>query len=134
MAKGVSALLRRSVAPLADEVPASYGRVLDSLDALVVQLDVDGELFSLSGGDGLHVADGAAQSAGATITTSRAVILDVLDGRLGLQHAVEAGALSVLGALDDVLRAHDTLLAYVHAAVRAPSQPELLAELRTGAP
>ncbi len=115
-------------------MPASYGRVLDSLGALVVQLDVDGELFSLCGGDRLHVGDGAAQSAGVTITTSRAVILDVLDAKVGLPQAVEAGALSVVGALDDVLRAHDALLAYVHAAVRAPSQPELLSALRTGEP
>ena len=38
----------------------------------------------------------------------------------------------VQGALDDILRAHDTLLAYVHAAVRAPSHPELLSALRAG--
>jgi hypothetical protein len=41
---------------------------------------------------------------------------------------------SVRGSLDDVLRAHDTMLAYVHAAVRAPSQPELLNALRTESP
>ena len=34
--------------------------------------------------------------------------------------------MSVRGSLDDVQRAHDSLLAYVHAAVRAPSQPALL--------
>ena len=37
-----------------------------------------------------------------------------------------------LGTLDDVQRAHDALLAYVHASVRAPSQPGLLAALRAG--
>jgi hypothetical protein len=47
---------------------------------------------------------------------------------------VENGNVSVRGSLDDVQRVHASLLAYVHAAVRAPSQPALLSELRAGAP
>jgi hypothetical protein len=134
MAERIPALLRRSVEHLADEVPDSYQLVLDKLGTLVVALDVDGDLFTLSAGQGLEVIDGPSGSAGATIATSRAAILDVLDARVGLQEAVEAGTVSVRGSLDDVLRAHDTLLAYVHAAVRAPSQPELLNALRTESP
>jgi hypothetical protein len=133
MADQVSSLLRQSVAHLEDEVPDSYRRVLNELGPLVVELDVDGELFCLRGGRRLEVSDGAAGAAGARIITSRATILDVLDARVGLGEAVEAGTVDVRGSLDDVLRAHDTLLAYVHAAVRAPSQPGLLAALRNGA-
>ena len=134
MAEQVSSLLRRSVEHLADEVPDSYRLVLDELGPLVVELDVDGELFSLRGGRRLEVSDGAAETAGARITTSRATILDVLDARVGLEEAVESGTVGVRGSLDDVLRAHDTLLAYVHAVVRAPSQPGLLSALRNGPP
>jgi hypothetical protein len=134
MGERVSSLLRRSVGHLADEVPDSYRLMLDRLGPLVVALDVDGELFSLCGGPRLEVTDGAARTAGATIATSRATILDVLDARVGLEEAVEAGTVSVRGSIDDVLRAHDTLLAYVHAAVRAPSQPELLSALRMESP
>ena len=68
--------------------------------------------------------------AGARIVTSRVAILDLLDARVGLGEAVEAGSVAVRGSLDDVQRAHDTLLAYVHAAVRASTQPALLSELR----
>ena len=132
MGDQVSSLLRRSVEHLADEVPNSYRLVLEQLGPRVVELDVDGELFSLRGGHRLEVSDGADDGAGARITTSRAASLDVLDARVGLREAVEAGAVAVQGSLDNVLRAHDTLLAYVHAAVRAPSQPGLLAALRTG--
>ena len=71
-------------------------------------------------------------TAGARITTSRKAILDVLDAKVGPVIAVEEGTVAVRGSLDDVQRAHDTLLAYVHAAVRAPSQPGLLAALRAG--
>ena len=132
MAERVSSLLRRSVEHLADEVPDSYRLVLEKLGPMVVELDVDGDLFSLRGGDRLQVSDGGTDAALARIATSRAAIIDVLDAKVGLGEAVEAGAVNVIGTLDDVQRAHDTLLAYVHAAVRAPSQPGLLAALRAG--
>ena len=134
MAEQISSLLRHSVEHLEDEVPDSYRVLVAALGPMVVELDVDGEVFSLRGGDRLRVSDGAAQTAGARIVTSRVTILDLLDARVGLGEAVETGKVSVRGSLDDVQRAHDSLLAYVHAAVRAPSQPTLLSELRAGAP
>ena len=134
MAERVSSLLRRSVEHLEDEVPDSYRLLVVELGPVVVELDVDGEVFSLRGGERLQVSDGAAQMAGVRIVTSRVTILDLLDARVGLGEAVEAGTVSVHGSLDDVRRAHDSLLAYVHAAVRASSQPTLLSELRAGAP
>jgi hypothetical protein len=132
MGDRVSSLLRRSTEHLASEVPDSYRFVLDALGPMIVELDVDGEVFSLRGGHRLEVADGVVGAAGAHIATSRGAILDVLDAKVGLGQAVESGSVAVRGSLDDVQRAHDTLLAYVHAAVRAPSQPGLLAALRTG--
>jgi hypothetical protein len=126
--------LRRSVEQLEDEVPDSYRVLVAKLGPIVVELDVDGEVFSLRGGDRLRVSDGAAQLPGARIVTSRVAILDLVDARVGLGEAVETGTVSVHGCLDDVQRAHDSLLAYVHAAVRASSQSPLLSELRAGAP
>ncbi len=134
MAEQISSLLRRSVGHLADEVPDSYRLVLETLGPLVVEINVDGEIFSLRGGRRLEVSDGAAVMAGAWIATCRAAILDLLDARVPLAEAVETGTVHVRGSLDHILRAHDALLAYVHATVRAPSQPGLLAALRTGAP
>jgi hypothetical protein len=134
MAEQISSLLRRSAEHLEDEVPDSYRLIVAELGPMVVELDVDGEVFSLRGGGRLQVSNGAAPTAGARIVTSRATVLDLLDARVGLGVAVEAGTVSVRGSLNDVERAHNSLLAYVHAAVRAPSQPTLLAELRTGAP
>ncbi|BBX93005.1 SCP-2 sterol transfer family protein [Mycolicibacterium boenickei] len=133
MAEPVSSLLRRSIEHLADEGPDGYRLILQQLGPLVVELDVDGEVFSLSGGNELRVADGHADAPGVRLRTSRGAILDVLDATVGLGDAVETDMLCVRGALDDVLRAHDTLLAYVHAAVRAPTQPALLNALRSGA-
>ncbi len=132
MAERISSLLRRSVEHLENEVPDSYRLLVAELGPMVVELDVDGEVFSLRGGDQLAVWDGAARMAGVRIVTSRVAILDLLDARVGLGEAVEAGTVSVHGSLDDVQRAHESLLAYVHAAVRASTQPELLSELRAG--
>jgi hypothetical protein len=133
MAERFSSLLRRSVDHLADEVPGSYRLLLDRLGRMVVELDVDGQLFAMHGGRRLEVSDGPAREPGVRVNASRTAILDLIDARTGLDEAVEAGAVRVRGPLENVLRAHDTLLAYVHAAVRAPSQPALLAELRSGA-
>jgi len=133
MAERVSSLLRRSIEHLEHEVPDSYRLLVAELGPMAVELDVDGEVFTLRGGDRLQVTDGAADVAGVRIATSRATILDVLDADVALSEAVEAGTVSVQGSLDDVQRAHDSLLAYVHAAVRAASQPGLLSELRVGA-
>ncbi|WP_101948414.1 SCP-2 sterol transfer family protein [Mycobacterium sp. 3519A] len=134
MAERVSSLLRRSIEHLAHEVPDSYRLLADQLGPMVIEIDVDGEVFSLSGGDAVQVSVGAAEMSGVQIGTSRQAILDVIDARAGLGEAVEADAVTVRGSLDDVQQAHDSLLAYVHAAVRASSQPALLAELRAGAP
>jgi hypothetical protein len=132
MVKQISSLLRRSVEHLEHEVPASYRLLVAALGSVVVEIDVDGEVFSLRGGDRLQVFEGATEIAAARIATSRRTILDVLDARVALGEAVEAGTVSVRGSIDDVQRAHDSLRAYVHAAVRAPSQPTLLSELRAG--
>jgi hypothetical protein len=137
MADPVAGLFRRSLRQLAVEVPASYRHLVDTLGSLVVEISItggDGEVFALGADQTrLAVRDGAAESAGARVRTSRAAILDVLDAKLSLVEAVESGRLEVRGSLDDVLRAYDTLIAYGHAAVRAPSVPDLLCALRADA-
>lgn len=130
MAERVSSLLRRSIAHLEDEVPQSYRVLVATLGSLVVQLDVDGEVFALRGGNRLRVSNGTAPGAGVRIATSRLAVLELIDARVGLGEAVEAGMVRVHGSLDDVQRVHEALQAYVHAAVRASSQPALLSQLR----
>jgi hypothetical protein len=128
----VASLLRRSLDCVASDVPAGYARLLRELSALVIEVEVDGELFALHGGPRLEVVEGGASAAGARVALSRAAILDVLDAEVALAEAVESGRIRVHGSLDDVLRAHDALIAYAHAAVRAPTNAGLLAELRAG--
>ncbi|MEZ0357518.1 SCP2 sterol-binding domain-containing protein [Mycobacterium sp. SA01] len=134
MAEQVSSLFRRSIEHLEEDVPASYQMLVSELGPLVVELDVADDMFTVhAASDRLHVSDGPAQKARVRIRTSRTAILDLIDAKVGLDEAVEAGAVSVHGCLDDIQRAHDTLLAYIHGAVRAASVPALLSELRAGA-
>ena len=79
-------------------MPDSYRLVLNVLGSMVVQVDVDGELFSLRGGSRLEVSDGTADLARTRITSSRAAILSLLDAGVGLDEAVQAGAVDVQGA------------------------------------
>jgi hypothetical protein len=131
--EGVASLLRRSLDHVAVEVPASYRHLLRALGPLTIAVDVDGVLFALRGGARLEVVAGPAGAAGARVTVPRTAILDLLDATLTLGEAVESGRIAVHGRLDDVVRAYDALIAYAHAAVRAPSVPSLLDELRAGA-
>ncbi|HTF47520.1 MAG TPA: SCP2 sterol-binding domain-containing protein [Pseudonocardia sp.] len=129
--RSVVGVLRCSLEHLASEVPESYRHLVAELDRLVVEVVVDGEVFTLRTGRGrVEVVDGRAAAAGASIATTRATVLDVLDAEVALAEAVESGRLDVRGSLDDVLRAHDTLTAYVHAAIRASSVPGLIDALR----
>lgn len=132
MAEEISSLLRRSLGHLAEDVPGSYRLMLDTLGPLVIALDVDGERFSMSGGGDLVISEDRTDTADVRISTSRPAIVDVLEARTTLAQAVEAGAVYVRGRLDAVERAHDTLVAYVHAAVRAPTQLNLLSALKAG--
>lgn len=132
MAESVASLLRRSLDHLAAEVPESYRHLLGELGPLVIEIGVDDELFSLRRGTRLVVSNGGNGTASARIATSRAVIVSLLDAEVSLNEAVEADQVVVRGSLDDVVRAHDALIAYAHAAVRAPSASELLTALKEG--
>lgn len=134
MAEKISSLLRRSVEHLKEDVPGSYRLFVTELGPLVVELDVGDEVFSIRGGEHLQVTNGSAPSVSVRIATSRAIILDLIDAKTGLDEAVEAGTVAVRGSLDDVQRAHTALRAYVHAAVRAARVPALLSDLRAGPP
>jgi hypothetical protein len=140
MAESVSALLRRSLEHLATEVPPGLRRLAVLLGPLVVEVEVDGEVFALRGGETVTVTDhlpadrdpihgDPSRAAAVRIATSRAAIRALLDAETSLAAAVDHDLVRVRGRLDDVLRAHDALLAYIHAAVRAPSSEGLLGGL-----
>ena len=130
-AVGVAALLRRSLEHLAGEVPQSYRHLVGELGPLVVEVDVDGELFSVRGGGGLAVADGPSGTADVRIRTSREAVLEVLDAALALRRGGRDGPGAGARRRSTTWCGRTTrCIAYAHAAVRAPSLPGLLTALR----
>ena len=130
MADTVAALLERSLRHVATEAPAGHARLSELLQLVVVEIAADDTPFVIGGPLKTLVRIGTVAQVDVRVTTDRAAIAAVIDGRITLAVAVESGRVAVTGRLDDVVRAHDALVAYVHAAVRAPSVPALLAALR----
>jgi hypothetical protein len=127
----VAELLRRSLRLLLAEVPDSHRHLVATLGTLTVEVTVDGETFQVrTDRVDVLVADGGAPGGAAVrVRASWGAVRELLDGRRALAEAVESDRVRVDGTLDDVVRAHDVLLAYAHAAVRAPSGPGLLHSL-----
>ena len=127
----VARLLDRSIGRLRTEVPRSHARVVAALGPTIVSVTVDHETFTVHPSDGdLRISEGRRDDRDVDIVTTLPAVLDVLDGRRSLEAAVEHDLVAVRGPLDDLVRVHDTLLSYVHAAVRARTVDGLLDELR----
>lgn len=126
-----AAFVRRALALLRSQAPAAYHRMVDELRPGAVLLDVDGERFAVEArGDGAWTGRRATRPATGRVTARDGVVLDLIDGRLDLLGAVEAGRLDVRGDPQAVLRLARALTAFVDGAVRAPGLRGLLDEYR----
>ncbi|MGE0026633.1 MAG: SCP2 sterol-binding domain-containing protein [Thermoleophilia bacterium] len=126
-----AAFVRRALALLRSQQPAAYHRMVDALRPGAVLLEVDGERFAVEArGDGAWTGRRATRPATGRVTARDGVVLDLIDGRLDLLGAVEAGRLDVRGDPEAVLRLARALSAFVEGAVRAPGLRDLLDEYR----
>lgn len=95
---------------------------------------VDGEVAGLAvSWIGIAVLPGPGP-ASVTVETSRRAILDLVDDRLTVAQAVDAGAVAVSGTLADLAVLHEGLRVYVQGAVRSPSLPGILERFRRSRP
>ena len=118
--------VRRALDLLRSEAPAAHHRMVDELRPGAVLLQVDGDRFAVE-------VRGDRPVAGRVVARDGAV-LDLIDGRLDMLGAVEAGRLDVRGDPEAVLRLARALSAFVEGAVRAPRLRELLDEYRAAQP
>jgi hypothetical protein len=123
-----SSFLKRSLDVLAREAPRAASALCEQLSKIALRVSVDGERMSLVVVRGrLRVY--AVQDVGDTfLSTRRATLVALLDGRQSLLDAVLDGSLELRGAVADLLVVDEALLTYFHGAVRSPSFPELLRE------
>jgi hypothetical protein len=127
--------LRRALILLEAESPAAFHRLVDELRRRPARLDVGGERFAVEvDGDGLRVRRRGTLSPAGWVTARRGVVLELIDGRLDLLGAVEAGRLDVRGDVETVLALARALTAFVDGAVRSGGLRLLLDDYRAAAP
>lgn len=129
-----AAFVQRALTLLRSQGPAAHHRMVEALGPGAVLLEVDGERFAVEvRGDRAWAGRRATRPATGRVVARDGVVLDLIDGRLDLVGAVEAGRLDVRGDPEAVLRLARALTAFVEGAVRAPGLRELLDEYRVRA-
>ena len=127
-----SEILRQAFEILERDQPASYFRMAQELNELMVHLQVDGEGFSAGfASDRAIIVDPAPSGTfSATASTSRSVILDLCDGRTRLLPAIMGGHLDVRASEARLLRMSRAVTAFSEGAVRARRMRDLLESFR----
>jgi hypothetical protein len=115
---------------LHDEAPLHAHMLSEALARLSVRIDAGGESFAPRLRDGRLAVVDATGAERVAIHTSLATVLGLLDAHGTLLDAVARGALDLRGTADALDAAADAFATFLHGMVRAPSSPNLLAELR----
>ena len=113
--------LATSFTLLARDAPLWHDAVCAHLAGRRVGLTIDRERLSVVFSASTIQVERGPGEADLAVCTSRATILDVLDGHLSLAMAVEEGRVTAIGPVHVLTAALDALRWYVHGAVRAPS-------------
>ncbi|MDX1468259.1 MAG: hypothetical protein R3258_02860 [Acidimicrobiia bacterium] len=116
------ALIRRSLALLRRDHPAGYEEFRRSGESMRITLRVGSEACGVEFAGQVIVSDTPYGSADVDIATDPQTVADVIAGNLTLAGAVHSGRLAVRGTLPAVVRAHDTLMEYLVAAIHSPPQ------------
>lgn len=127
--------LRRALVLLEAEAPAAFHRLLDELRSGATRLEVGGERITVEvHGDRVRVRRRGTRPPSGWVTAGEGVVLDLIDGRLDLLGAVEAGRLDVRGDVGTVLALSRALVAFVDGAVRSAGLRLLLDDYRAAGP
>jgi hypothetical protein len=117
--------LRASLSHLETEVPEAHrtlagvigqlrARLVADGDARIIQFGYAGWTIAQDGDTDLEVA------------FDRAIIIELVDGQLTLQDAIEQERLRLCGPIGSIERFHEALLIYLEGMIRAPTAPALL--------
>lgn len=126
-------LARRSLDILAREHPQAHAALARRLAGLAAALRIDGERVILQVEAGVPVISTGAAEVEVELRATRRALLRLLDGEASLLDAVRDGSVALSGGIGALARFHDALLDYLRGAVRCPSFPPLLDDLRAQA-
>ncbi len=123
-----STFLERSFDRLRRGAPLAYARVVAVLSLEPVRVRVGQETLEVHASDG-HLRIGVTSDrALARLVTTRAALRRLVEGETTLVAAVLDESFHLQGSVEQLLRLHDALDAYLHGAVRAPGMDALLAK------
>ena len=126
--------VERSLTILAAEAPASYDRLARALAGHAIRVFGHGESFRV-GFDVGRVACGPARGDEAILASiDKPTILALVDGAVTLEQTLREDRFVLKTAPALAVLAFDGLAVYLRGAVRCPSFPGLLAELRSSSP
>jgi hypothetical protein len=115
---------------MAHECPEAYQSICRLLSLYEVQLTVESETvaihFQPDRAQVLHIP----QQPTVFFASTKTAILDLIDAKFTLEHAILHDLIHVRGAMRDVIVFYDALRLYIHGAVRCPSFPKLLSDYR----
>lgn len=128
-----ASLLARALTILEWDELRAFTYLAEALGSLSLALDIDGEVFRVVGAGRPIVQADDRGDAGVRLQTSRAALLDLIDGRTSFLDAVLARRIRLTGASPLLLQAARAQRAFTEGAVRARRLRPLLDELRAAA-
>jgi hypothetical protein len=118
---------------LRSESPARFASLSRSLDGLTGRLETE------DGARAIRFADGRFEhrehdvgEADIEVRFKRQLVLDLVDGRIGFEEAIDREMLHVRGRVEIVERYHEGLMIFLGGAIRAPAFSMLLERFRGG--
>lgn len=122
--------LREALDTIAAGAPAHHRRLARLLRPVSLHLRVGREAMGVTSDGAVVEVSGGQEAATVRLETSRQTILALLDAETSLEDAVLDESIVLVGAVDDLLRFHDGLMAFLNGAVRCPELDGLLARYR----
>ncbi len=113
--------LDAALAFIEEECPAWSTELARALGGTTVGIELPTESFDVHGGGGRVVTSTRRSDEQVLAKASPAVLRELLRGELSLEDAVVEERILLYGPLEDLERMDDALVAFVNAAVRAPS-------------
>ncbi len=124
------AFLDRSLTILRVEAPDHHAELASTLGRRGLRCEVDGPTVALRFEGSRHALREPDHREEMFLRTDWTTILDLVDGELSLLEALLEERLWLTGSADAVTRFDEALVCYLGGAIRCPSLPALLAELR----
>jgi hypothetical protein len=122
--------LRTSLSRIAADEPDAHRALIDAMGSMRVRLVADGmaRIVRFDFPDWTICAE--VGEAILEVAFEREIILDLIDGRLTMEDAINQERLRMRGSVETIERFHGALMVYLEGLIRTPEAPALLESYR----